>query len=148
MVNRGQIQWIIYALPIWHLVSRLGLGPKYACTMLGVVWIELRDITWLWRKKWNLLIFNLFNGNAFLNIVILYYLLMRPDVWFENHLVLTLKWSRYWALPMVVNGVPMDPNSENAFPEWIFTKLGIYQDYSKTLILAKEKLKNNVRFRK
>ena len=31
----------------------------------------------------------------------------------------------------------MDPNSENAFPEGIFlTKLGIYQDYSKTLILT------------
>ena len=33
------------------------------------------------------MIFNLFNGNAFLNIVILYYLLMRRDVWFANHLV-------------------------------------------------------------
>ena len=33
---------------------------------------------------------------------------------------LTLKWSRYWALPLVVKGVPMDPNSENAFPEGIF----------------------------
>ena len=33
------------------------------------------------------MIFNLFNGNAFLNIVILYYLLMRQDVWFVNHLV-------------------------------------------------------------
>ena len=33
------------------------------------------------------MIFNLFNGNAFLNIVILYYLPMRRDVWFENHLV-------------------------------------------------------------
>ena len=43
----------------------------------------------------------------------------------------------------------MDPNSENAFPEGIFlTKLGIYQDYSKTLILTKEKLHNNVWFRK
>ena len=38
--------------------------------------------------------------------------------------------------------VPMDPNSENAFPEGIFlTKLGIYQDYSKTLILMKENWK-------
>ena len=34
------------------------------------------------------MIFNLFHGNAFLNIVILYYLLMRREVWFENHLVL------------------------------------------------------------
>ena len=39
----------------------------------------------------------------------------------------------------------MDPNSENVFPEIIFlTKLGIYQDYFKTLILTQEKLKNNV----
>ena len=46
-------------------------------------------------------------------------------------------------------GVPMDPNSENAFPKRIFlTKLDTYQDYSKTLILTKEKLKNNVRSRK
>ena len=43
----------------------------------------------------------------------------------------------------------MDPNLENAFAEGIFlTKLGTYQDYSKTLILAKEKLKNIVRFGK
>ena len=42
----------------------------------------------------------------------------------------------------------MDPNSENAFLEGIFfTKLGIYQDYSKTLILAKEKLESNVPFK-
>ena len=33
----------------------------------------------------------LFNGNAFLNIVILYYLLMRRDVWFANHLVGNLR---------------------------------------------------------
>ena len=43
-------------------------------------------------KKWNLLIFTLFNGNAFLNIVILYYLLLRRDVWFENHLVCNKTW--------------------------------------------------------
>ena len=61
----------------------------YACTILGVVWIELRDITWLWRYKMKPFDFNLFNGNAFLNIVILYYLLMRRDVWFANHLVCT-----------------------------------------------------------
>ena len=35
----------------------------------------------------------LFNGNAFLNIVILYYLLMRRDVWFANHLVM---YTAYW----------------------------------------------------
>ena len=34
--------------------------------------------------------------------------------------ILTLKWSRYWVLPLVVKGVPMDPNSENAFPEGMF----------------------------
>ena len=33
---------------------------------------------------------------------------------------LTLKWSRHWALPLVVKGVPMDPNSENAFPDGSF----------------------------
>ena len=33
---------------------------------------------------------------------------------------LTLKWSRYWAIPLVVKGVPMDPNPENAFPKGIF----------------------------
>ena len=32
---------------------------------------------------------------------------------------LTLKWSRPSALPLVVKGVPMDPNSEKYFPEWI-----------------------------
>ena len=52
----------------------------------GMNWINglLHDCE---GKIWNLLIFNLFNGNGFLNIVILYYLLMRRDVWFENHLV-------------------------------------------------------------
>ena len=39
------------------------------------------------KNDFNLLIFNLFNGNAFLTIVILYFLLMRRAVWFENHLV-------------------------------------------------------------
>ena len=39
------------------------------------------------KVKNEILIFNLFNGNAFLNIVILYFLLMRGDVWFANHLV-------------------------------------------------------------
>ena len=29
---------------------------------------------------------------------------------------LTLKWSRYSVLPLVVKGVPMDPNSESPFP--------------------------------
>ena len=42
MVNRGQIQWIIYALPIWYLVSRWGLEPKvcmyhFGC---GMNWIK------------------------------------------------------------------------------------------------------------
>ena len=85
--NRGQIQWITFALPIWYLVSRWGLGPKvcmhhFGC---GTNWIKgiLHDCE---GKKWNLLIFNLFNGNAFLNIVILYSLLMRRDVLFANHL--------------------------------------------------------------
>ena len=31
--------------------------------------------------------------------------------------VRTLKCLRYCVLPFVVKGVPMDPNSENAFPE-------------------------------
>ena len=65
------------------------------CTPFRKSWIR----PWVWYelnsgilhdcegKKWNLLIFNLFNGNAFLNIVILNYLLMRRDLWFENHLV-------------------------------------------------------------
>ena len=40
--NRGQIQWIIYVLPIWYLVSRWGLGPKvcmhhFGC---GMNWIK------------------------------------------------------------------------------------------------------------
>ena len=29
--NRGQIQWIIFVLPLWYLVSRWGLGSK-VCT--------------------------------------------------------------------------------------------------------------------
>ena len=86
--NRGQIQWITYVLPIWYLVSMWGLGPKvcmhhFGC---GMNWIK-RYYMIVKVKKWNLLIFNLFNGIAFLNIVILYYLLMRRDVWFANHLV-------------------------------------------------------------
>ena len=86
-VNRGQMQCTVYALPVWYLMSRWGLGPKVHAPFW--MWYELneRDITWLWRKKWNLVILNFCNGNAFLNIVILYYLLMRQDVWFENHLV-------------------------------------------------------------
>ena len=43
------------------------------------------------KNDFNLLIFNLFNGNAFLTIVILYYLLIRRDVWFANHLVMLFK---------------------------------------------------------
>ena len=40
--NRGQIQWIIFVLPIWYLVSRWGLGPKvcmhhFGC---GMNWIK------------------------------------------------------------------------------------------------------------
>ena len=58
--------------------------------------------------------------------------------------------------PVCGNGGPMDPNSENAFSEGFvclfvclfFTKLSTYLNYSKTLILAKEKLKNNIRFGK
>ena len=63
-------------------------GQKCACTILGVVRNKLKGyrITWSWRKKWNLLSFNFFHGNAFLNIIILYYLRMRRNVWFENHL--------------------------------------------------------------
>ena len=57
--NRGQIQWIIFVLPLWYLVSRWGLGSKVCMHHFGC-------------------------GNG---IVILYYLLMRRDVWFENHLV-------------------------------------------------------------
>ena len=77
-------------VPLWYLVSRWGLGSKvcmhhFGCGN-GMNWIK-----WYYMivkvKNWNLLIFNLFSGNAFLNIVILYYLLMRRDVWFENHLV-------------------------------------------------------------
>ena len=40
-------------------------------------------------------------------------------------LTLTLKWSRHWALPLVVR-VPMDPISENAFPEGIFRPNSVY----------------------
>ena len=88
--NRGQIQWIIFVLPLWYLVSRWGLGSKvcmhhFGCGN-GMNWIKGYYMI-VTGKNWNLLIFNLFNGNAFLNIVILYYLLMRRDVWFENHLV-------------------------------------------------------------
>ena len=57
----------------------------------------------MWRKKWNLLIFILFNGNAFLNIFILYYLLMRRDVWFENHLV-----KKNEKLPLIWNQTCLD----------------------------------------
>ena len=70
-------------------MSRWGLGSKvcmhhFGCGN-GMNWIKgSHDCK---SKNRNLLIFNLFNGNAFLNIVILYYLLMRRDVWFENHLV-------------------------------------------------------------
>ena len=58
------------------------------------------------------------------------------------------KWSRYWALPLVVGGVPMDPITQkmHCSRRNSLTKLGrpIYQDYSKTFILPKEILKNNV----
>ena len=89
--NRGQIQWITYyVLPIWYLVSRWGLGPKVCMHYFGcgMNWIKGYYMIDCEGKKWNPSIFNLFNGNAFLNIVILYYLLMRRDVWFANHLVL------------------------------------------------------------
>ena len=33
---------------------------------------------------------------------------------------ITLKWLRYCALPLVVKGVPMDPNSEKVFSKGIF----------------------------
>ena len=77
-------------LPIWYLASRWGLGLKvcmhhFGC---GVNWIK--GYYMIVKKKTKLLIFNFFNGNAFLNIVILYYLLMRRDIWFKNHLVIFL----------------------------------------------------------
>ena len=88
--NRGQIQWIIYVLPIWYLVSGWGLGPKvcihhFGC---GMIWIKGYYMIVKVKNDFNLLISNLFNGNAFLTIVILYYLPIRRDVWFKNHLVL------------------------------------------------------------
>ena len=55
---------------------------------------------------------------------------------------LTLKWSRYWALPLVGGGggVPMDPNSKTRFPkEFFLIKLSKCQDYSKTLIFKRKK---------
>ena len=33
--NRGQIQWIIFVLPLWYLVSRWGLGSKVCMHHFG-----------------------------------------------------------------------------------------------------------------
>ena len=102
--TRGQLQWITFMYYLWYLVSRWGLGPKvcmhhFGC---GMNWIKGYYMI-VNEKKWNLLIFNLFSGNTFLNIVILYYLLMRRDVWFANHLVLsTLSISILLLLALVV----------------------------------------------
>ena len=42
--NRGQIQWIIFVLPLWYLVSRWGLGSKVCMHHCGcgngVNWIK------------------------------------------------------------------------------------------------------------
>ena len=60
--------------------------------------------------------------------------------------VKTRKWSRYWTLPLVVQGGSLWTLTQKThFPK---KNVGIYQGYSKTFILLKEKLKNNVRFGK
>ena len=58
--------------PYIYLASRWGLGPKvcmhhFGC---GMNWIKGYYMI-VKKKKWNCLIFNFFNGNASLNIVIL-----------------------------------------------------------------------------
>ena len=47
-----------------------------------------------------------------------------------------------------ISGQVSNPNSENTFPKDFLTKLDTYQDYSKTLESAKEKVKNDIRFGK
>ena len=61
---------------------------------------------------------------------------------------LTLKWSRYWALLLLVKGGSLWTLTQKThFPkEFFLTKLGIYQQYSKTLILTKGKLKKTFIF--
>ena len=59
---------------------------------------------------------------------------------YKRSIPINSKWSRFYALS--------DPNSENSFPKDFLTKLDTYQDYSKTLESAKEKLKNDIRFGK
>ena len=74
--------------------------------------------------------------------------------WYISKLLRNINIRERKVLCTPTKGVPMDPYSENAFPEGIFINFGTYQvliqDYLKILILAKakEKLKNNVRFRK
>ena len=48
----------------------------------------------------------------------------------------------------MVSGIPIDPNSEDAFSGENMIKPSTCLDYPKTIILAKEKLKNNVPFGK
>ena len=86
-VNRGQIQWTIYALSIWYLVSRGGLRPKVCMHYFGFGMNWIKEILHDFEEKMKHFNFQ-FLGDAFLNIVILYFLLMRREVLFENHLVM------------------------------------------------------------
>ena len=57
-------------------------------------------------------------------------------------------WSRYCEFPLVVNGRgPYGPQlRKRIFRRNFLAKLDIFQDFSKKLLSAKEKLENNVRF--
>ena len=50
---------------------------------------------------------------------------------FSNMHCLPLNWLRYCTLPLVVKGVPMDPNSENAFSKGV---VGPNSVHSKTTL--------------
>ena len=67
-----------------------------------------------------------------------------PKVKFKNLSGQGIGHTRLWSR----GGSLRTLTQEMHFPKDFLTKLGICQVYSKTLILAKEKLKNNVRFRK
>ena len=63
--------------------------------------------------------------------------------WYKHHtcftiFMLTLKWSRYWALPFVVGGPSWTLTQKTHSRSNFLTKLGKYQDYFKTLLLTKE----------
>ena len=62
----------VNALPIWYLVSRWGLVPKVCMHHFGCGMNCITGYYMIVKEKMKPFNFNLFNGNAFLNIVILY----------------------------------------------------------------------------